>query len=709
MTRPLDRQGDFRQTLKPSRNDRGNDVQTLQKIVGFPVCGIGGVLRFADAADRPPAEMNGRLEAMNAIMAHRDPDGEGVWVHESGSIGLAHRRLAIVDLSADAAQPMADHTGDVRVTYNGEIYNHLDLRRELQGAGHRFFTDHSDTEVLVHGYKEWGLAGLVERLHGMFAFAIWDNKRQKLSLARDRIGIKPIYFTTVSGTFRFASEIKAVLIDPAIDRKVDPNALNHYLSFMVAPAPLTMFENVFKLPAAHIMEIGRDGRIEAQRYWDALPGNGIAAGEIAGMNDRERETFYIDGVRRRLEAAVDKRMMSDVPFGVFLSGGIDSSANVALMSRLTDRPVETFTVGFKDNDRLNELEYANRIAVEFKTNHHEVMIGEVDMLDYLERLVHSQDEPIADWVCVPLYFVSKLARDSGVTVVQVGEGSDEQFCGYDSWITYLRFFRSFWDPYHRLVPSGARRLAGRVAAAWAPDKRAVGAQLAEALSRAGTGTPLFISGANAFWNVHKSRYLEPVPCNSSSRWQALADAGLDLTGLADNDSGAVSAGYINTLRSNVPNVDRLNEMTYGEFRLRLPELLLMRVDKIGMSTSIEGRVPFLDHELVELTQDIPQTWKVRGGVKKYLLKKAVGDLLPEDIINRPKMGFAAPVAEWLRADFGRQAQESVLGSSLFETGLFDTAHIAEMFRQHRELKADHALHLWSLFNLAAWHDHWITG
>ena len=673
------------------------------------MCGIGGILRFADAADRPSAEMRGRLEAMNTAMAHRGPDGEGVWVHERGSVGLAHRRLAIVDLSADAAQPMADDTGAVRLTFNGEIYNHLDLRRELQGAGHRFFTDHSDTEVLVHGYKEWGLEGLVGRLQGMFAFAIWDENRQLLSLARDRIGIKPLYFTTASGAFRFASEIKALLSDPAIDRKVDPDALNHYLSFMVAPAPLTMFENIFKLPAAHIMEIGRDGRIEARRYWDALPGNGIAGSETAGMNDRDREAYYVDGIRRRLEAAIDKRMMSDVPFGVFLSGGIDSSANVALMSRLTDRPVETFTVAFKDNDRLNELEYANQIAAEFKTNHHEVMIGETDMLGYLEGLVHSQDEPIADWVCVPLYFVSKLARDSGVTVVQVGEGSDEQFCGYDSWMTYLRFFRSFWDPYHRLVPSGVRRLAGRLAASWAPDKRAGGAQLAEALSRAGTGTPLFMSGANAFWNVHKSRYMEPPLPSPSSRWQALADAGLDLTGLADSDSGAVTAGYFDTLWSSTQDVDRLTEMAYAEFRLRLPELLLMRVDKIGMSTSIEGRVPFLDHELVEFTQDIPQSWKVRGGTKKYLLKKAVGDLLPENIIHRPKMGFAAPVAEWLRADFGRAAQDTVLGSSLFETAGFNKAHIAKMFRQHRDQRTDHALHLWSLFNLAAWHDHWITG
>jgi len=670
------------------------------------MCGIAGLFRSVgatgDASPLAPA-----LEAMNQAMAHRGPDGDGVWVSDDERIGLAHRRLAIVDLSPDAAQPMSDADGSIQLTFNGEIYNHLVLRSDLQAKGHVFKTDHSDTEVLIHGYREWGLYGLVTRLEGMFAFAIWDTKRRVLSLARDRIGIKPIYFSRAGGTFRFASEIKAILCDDTIERKIDTNALNHYLSFMIAPAPLTMFQGIYKLPAAHLMEVSEDGTLTASRYWDALPGQGIKTEEIAGLSEQDREQFYVDGIRSRLESAIEKRMMSDVPFGVFLSGGIDSSANVALMSRLTDRPVETFTVGFKDHTHLNELDYARRIADEFKTNHHEILIDEADMMGYLDDLVHHQDEPIADWVCIPLYFVSKLARDNGVTVVQVGEGADEQFCGYDSWMTYLRFFNKFWDPYTKTMPSPIRKLLGGLAKSLAPSTRGRAGQIAEALHRAANGQELFFSGANAFWNVHKSRLLCPTT-NPSPVFDDLAGSGIDLTGIGENESGEIVNGYFKALDGPHPDADHLTRMAFSEFRLRLPELLLMRVDKISMSTSIEGRVPFLDHDLVEFTMDIPQAMKVKGGVKKHLLKKAVADLLPDEIINRPKMGFAAPVEQWLRGEFGKAAEEKVLGSKLLEQGLLDPDYIKKRFQEHRSGEADHALHLWTLFNLTSWHDHWMN-
>jgi len=404
------------------------------------MCGIAGI--FGLDGTRPVDE--GVLRAMGDSMVHRGPDGNGQWISPDRRIGLAHRRLAIVDLSDSAAQPMSDINESVWVTFNGEIYNHLGLRRELQKSGHRFRTDHSDTEVLVHGFKEWGIDGLVERLDGMFAFAIWDDANKRLFLVRDRIGIKPVYFTRAGGYFRFASEIKAILTDAEVPRAVEPSALNHYLSFMVAPAPLTMFKDIFKLPAGHLMEIDPSGGLSARRFWDAVPGKGIDSADIKGLSAAALEDFYTTGIRERLEAGIEKRMMSDVPFGVFLSGGIDSSANVALMSRMMDRPVDTFTVGFKDYTHLNELDYASRVAKEFKTNHHEVLIDEGDMLGYLDDLVHHQDEPLADWVCVPLYFVSKLAKDSGVTVVQVGEGSDEQFSGYNSYRLYLQIHRQFW-------------------------------------------------------------------------------------------------------------------------------------------------------------------------------------------------------------------------------------------------------------------------
>ena len=662
------------------------------------MCGIAGL--FVSNGTRTPSNLRLSLEQMNATITHRGPDGDGFWVSDTGHVGLAHRRLAIVDLSDEAAQPMSNLDGSLQLTFNGEIYNHADLRLELEAAGHTFKTNHSDSEVLIHGYKAWGLDGLVKRLDGMYAFAIWDVNSNKLVLARDRIGIKPLYFSKVGGMFRFASEIKAILSDSDVPRETDNVALNHYLSFMIAPAPMTLFKGIYKLPAAHIMEVDLDGTIKARRYWDALPSQ-----DTATQNLSEQE--YVDGIRSRLDSAVEKRLMSDVPFGVFLSGGIDSSANVALMSQKMDRPVDTFTIGFKDHTHLNELEYAQKIAKKYNTNHHEILVDESDMLDYLDDLVHHQDEPIADWVCVPLYFVSKLAKDKGITVVQVGEGADEQFCGYDSWMTYLKTYGSFWNPYTKYVPGFLRRIIGGIARTFAPTKRGIGAQMAEALSRAGTGHDLFWSGANAFWNVHKSRALGSSWKNSSSFADDLGTTGLDLTGLSSVNSGDIVNGYLNDLKKSPGNDDPLTRMAYNEFRLRLPELLLMRVDKVGMSTSIEARVPFLDHNLVEYTQNIPQSLKVKGGIKKNLLKQAVADLLPDEIIHRKKMGFAAPVEQWLKGDFGIRAEDTIINCELVKNKILQKDYITARFKEHRAGQADHALHIWTLFNLCAWHDHWI--
>ena len=664
------------------------------------MCGIAGILSFSAGA---PVK-NEILAAMRNSMIHRGPDGEGLWIAPEGRIGLAHRRLAIVDLSDNAAQPMSDAERSVWVTFNGEIYNHLGLRRTLEKAGHRFHTDHSDTEVLVHGYKEWGIEGLVNRLDGMFAFGLWDGKREHLYLVRDRIGIKPAYFTKARGTFRFASEIKAILTDPDVPRGVEPAALNHYLSFMVAPAPLTMFKDIFKLPAGHVLKVDASGNLEATRYWDAVPGKGIDAGNLKGLSETAKEDFYTTGIRERLEASIEKRMMSDVPFGVFLSGGIDSSANVALMSRMMDRPVDTFTVGFKDHTHLNELDYAHRVAKDFKTNHHEVLIDESDMRGYLDDLVHHQDEPIADWVCVPLYFVSKLAKDAGVTVVQVGEGSDEQFSGYNSYKLYLKLHRWFWGAFNAL-PGPARKGAASLAKGLSCSHTPRLDRVADILGRGARGQELFWGAAHAFWNVHKDRVLSaPI---EGGPWPVLEEAGLDTGGLGTADSGEVISALMQTFDSAHPGQDELNRMIHNEFKVRLAELLLMRVDKITMSTSVEGRVPFLDHGLVDFTMDIPQAWKVKGGEPKYLLKKALAGVLPDEVLYRPKMGFGAPMAEWLRGDFGKQAETAVMGSSLMKDGYFDRDHIARRFKNHRDGRQDNALHLWLLFNLTAWHDHWI--
>jgi len=664
------------------------------------MCGIVGILNThrSDGID------SGLLASMRDAMMHRGPDGDGLWISENGKVGLAHRRLAIVDLSDLAAQPMSNHDGSIWVTFNGEIYNHTALRKELESYGWVFKTDHSDTEVLVHGYVHWGLKGLVSRLEGMFAFAIWDEKEQILSLARDRVGIKPLYFTRCNGRFYFASEIKSILADPTIERDISPQALNHFLSFMVAPAPLTMFKDIFKLPAAHVMQIDRNGDLRTQRYWDAEPGQGIAPEETTGLTESDLENFYTRGIRGRLEDAIEKRMMSDVPFGVFLSGGIDSSANVALMSQMIDRPVDTFTVGFKDHAHLNELEHADRIARDFKTNHHEVLIDEANMTDYLSDLVHSQDEPIADWVCIPLYFVSKLAKDSGVTVVQVGEGSDEQFCGYDSYMKYLNLHKRFWRHYTGMTPKVLRQFIGQLSMSMSRYTNRYDKFL-EVLNRAGKDQELFWTGANAFWNVHKERVFQSS--SDGDAVAALAESGLNVDGMNAKESAEVISSYLDLLDKRHPGIDQLNRMAFSELRLRLPELLLMRVDKICMSTSIEARVPFLDHKLIEFTMDIPMEWKIKGGESKYLLKKALEDVLPQETLYRPKMGFSAPMADWLRGSFGTYAKECVLGSRLLKRNFLNRDHIEYRFTEHMEGRQDNALHLWTLFNLTSWYDHWI--
>ena len=664
------------------------------------MCGIAGILD--STAKRLPQK--GELSAMQRTMRHRGPDGDGQWFSPEGNVGLAHLRLAIVDLSNQARQPMTDGLDKACVTYNGEIYNHHNLRRELEKAGRYFATNHSDTEVLVHGYLEWGIDGLLQRLDGMFSFAIWDCEQKKLILARDRVGIKPLYFTNAEGRFSFASEIKAILADPSIQRDIDLQALNHFLSFMVAPAPLTMFKGIFKLPAAHLMEVSVEGKMSFRRYWDSIKGKSVSHTKNENLSDAEQEAFFTLNIRNNLEQAVKKRMMSDVPFGVFLSGGIDSSANVALMSQMTDRPVETFTVGFKDYEHLNELEYAHKIVEKFKTNHHEILIDETDMMDCLDQLVYSQDEPIADWVCIPLYFISKLAKDNGIKVVQVGEGSDEQFCGYASYMTYLKLHQKFWVKYMR-VPAFIRGMIGAGAellSSLSPrfDK------ITEVLSRAGKNQELFWSGANAFWNVHKKRVLDVNLVKTNL--DELECAGLDVSHLNSSDSGSIISSYADDFDKTNNENDQLARMAYTEFRLRLPELLLMRVDKIGMSASIEARVPFLDHKLVEFTMGIPMKWKIKDGETKYLLKKAMKDLLPDEVLYRKKMGFSAPMAEWLRGEFGKRAEASVLSSPLLKRGILNHQYISKQFRDHIEGRQDNALHLWTLFNLTNWYDRWIA-
>ena len=665
------------------------------------MCGILGVIKTAEDnfIDKKI------LTSMRDSMFHRGPDGSGIWISKDKRIGLAHRRLSIVDLSEKAKQPMTNSSGNLHITFNGEIYNHMELRENLIKLGYEFKTDHSDTEVIINGYQEWG-ENIVNKIFGDFAFGIWDQEKETMFLARDRIGVKPLYFHSSEKNFIFASEIKAILNDTEVERDIDQKAMYHYLTFLATPAPFTMFKNIFKLPAGHAMKVDKDGEIKSWQYWDAIGDNENIADEIKNLSSEATEVFFIDEIRKKLRKSIERRMMSDVQMGVFLSGGIDSSTNVALMNELSQSPINTFTVGFKDNPELNELNYANKVSREFSTNHNEILIDEKDMVQYLENLIFSQDEPIADWVCIPLYFVSKICKDSGTKVVQVGEGSDEQFCGYRNYMEYLRMFQNYWVPFKRFVPNLGQKIISKATTSLA-NLRPKYLVYSDIINRATRNREPFWSGCSVFWESMKKKLI-----NTNANWdyeisEKILNSGLIPEQFLELDTFNIVEKFFSDIDNKLPGKDQLSRMIYSEFKLRLPELLLMRVDKITMSTSLEARVPFLDHELVELSNNIPYHQKIKNQEAKYILKKSVEGIIPDEIIYRKKMGFGAPMGDWLRGEFGIRTKNLVFKSNLMRRGFFNPKYIEFLFEEHFQAKNDNSTCLWCLINLFYWYDYWI--
>lgn len=625
------------------------------------MCGIVGIVKTESGA--PVSES--LLTRMRDVMPHRGPDAAGLWLSEDGRVGLGFRRLAIVDLSAKANQPMANEDGSVRIVFNGEIYNHAEIRRELQQlGGHVWKTDHSDTEVIVHAFEQWGI-DFIERLRGMFGIGIWDAKRREFWLIRDRVGIKPIYYTLHSGRLAFASEIKALLEDPGQGRAVDEDALFHYLSFLVTPSPDTLFQGVKKLPAGCWLRMREGGQIQVHRYWDPL--------EKTKPRPDITEAEATEELMARLREAVNLRKVGDVPVGVFLSGGIDSSTNTVLFSEGETKPVETFTVGYdrEYQSYTNELSYARQIAGKVGAKHHEVIIRQQDALDFVPRMVELQDEPIADPVCIPVYFVSKLARDNGVIVCQVGEGADELFCGYPFWDDILSKQRRFGSGGMGLINAGL--MAGL---------KLVGHERSlffEQLRRARAGQPLFWGGAESFSQRGKELLLSPR--------------------LRKKFGERTSWDYIGTVHRRFNELawekNPLRWMTYLDLNLRLPELLLMRVDKMSMGASIECRVPFLDHKFVEFALGLPDRLLYRPGQPKALLKQAVSSILPHEIIHRPKQGFGVPITEWFVDLMGDEVR-ATLRAFVKETDYFNPVEVEEIIKRRRNTQ------MWYLYNFVLW-------
>lgn len=622
------------------------------------MCGITGKLHFDLARPIDPA----LIKRMNDTLIHRGPDAEGIWTN--GPIGLSQRRLAIVDLSPTGEQPMCNEDGTVWITYNGEIYNHPQLRPELEARGHHY-RGTSDTETILHLYEEYG-RDCVKHLRGMFALALWDARTQTLLLARDRFGKKPLLYAETADGLVFASELKALLQDETVSRDLDETALHHYLSFGFIPAPQSAFRQIRKLPPAHTLT-WQAGNVTIERYW-SLP---------FGPKQQISEAEAAEQTLALLRDAVRVRLMSDVPLGAFLSGGIDSSAVVALMAEAMSEPVKTFSIGF-DDQSFDETPFARQVAQTFATDHHEFRVNP-DAVGVLPELVWGYGEPFADSSALPSYYVAKMTRQH-VTVALNGDGGDELFAGYERYV--------------------AEGLSSRYGALPGWLRRGVLTPLAQALPEpAGRKNPVrrvknFVLAQNAPPEQRYLRWLTLIDNGTKQRLYTPAFAERmatvnSLTRLQLPPDGAVAAA----------GLDRLLQTDMAAY---LPDDLLVKVDITTMLHSLEGRSPFLDHHLAEFAARLPVEFKLRGRTGKYILRRALASILPSAILHRDKRGFAVPIDRWFRQELRTVIYDVLLDPRTLARGLFRPEALQTMLEEHTSGRVNHRYRLWTLLMLELW-------
>lgn len=638
------------------------------------MCGIAGIYNFKKDTSVKESDVN----RMRDSLAHRGPDGVGTYISPNGRVGLGHRRLAIIDLTPLGAQPMTNDDRSVWITFNGEIYNFQDLRADLEHKGYRFRSK-SDTETIIHGYTEYGV-DVVKYLNGMFAFVIWDEKKQIFFAARDHLGVKPLYYAIQNGTFFFGSEIKAILAHPEFKKQFAEENATHYLTFAALPAPLTLFKDVQKLPAATWLTVSPDGHIETHEYWSPM------GAENKYPKDAD-ESFYISHIRDILRDSIKRQMVSDVPFGCFLSGGIDSSLNATLMSEALGKPVETFSIGSDTHEKYNEFQYSRDTARRLGAHTHEIVVGRKDLMEFLPQYGTHADDPNGDQICFLVYYLSKLTRDNGVIVAQVGEGSDEIFAGYNSYGLAVSLHEKLWR-FAEMLPRSLRGLP------YATLKHIPSTRFdfeREYTRRLKDGEEPFWGNAIAFSESEKYLVL-------SNKYR---------TSTNNTPSYNFIRQCYEEASSRETNTDFLERMTYLELKIRLSELLLMRVDKMAMAHSIEPRVPFLDTRLVELALHIPQATKLKNGTTKYILKKAAEGIIPNEIIYRKKQGFGAPVKEWLKdKESAAPFLDIVRNSRIHERNIFNRDGIERLFNAHQLGADDHNFRIWNLVTLSLWYDKW---
>jgi asparagine synthase (glutamine-hydrolysing) len=613
------------------------------------MCGIAGILSL----NGRPVSLD-ELHAMCEALIHRGPDDEGFYLGRDKIVGLGMRRLSIIDLQT-GRQPVHNEDGTVWVVFNGEIYNFRDLRRKLEQRGHVFSTA-TDTEVIVHLYEDFG-PHCVEHLRGMFAFALWDGRRRQLLLARDRLGIKPLYYAEIAGRLLFASELKAILQLPEVARSLNWRAVSHLFTGLTTPPAESIIEGVRKLEPGHLLIASPGKAPQTERYW-----------EVRFEPDYSRsEEDYAEELRERLEESVALHLVSDVPLGAFLSGGIDSSAVVATMARLAPGPVKTFSIGFLERD-FNELGYARLVAKRFGTDHHELIL-EPNVVDILEDLAWHLDEPFGDPSAIPTFMVSKLAADY-VTVVLSGDGGDELFAGYDKYLVEGRE-RSF-----RFVPARIRRLLDLLSRLMPEGMR--GRNLLRHFSL--PEVERCLDNVTLFRLEDKQRLFRKEAFERLSHYDPFR---LEAEELKHGDGHWLT---------------RLQSLDLKRY---LPLDILTKVDRVSMAHSIEARVPLLDHKLVEFAATIPPELRLRNGTTKYIFKRALRGLLPDEIIDRPKRGFAIPLGRWFRGQLGDFVRDLLLSETSRRRGIFNTAYIEQLVHRH-EKGRERDFQLWTLISFELW-------
>jgi len=623
------------------------------------MCGIAGKVNFDP--ERPIDRE--RLAAMTTVLAHRGPDADGFYVGDG--IGLGQRRLSIIDLST-GDQPMTNEDRTIWVVFNGEIYNFAEIRVELEAHGHRFRT-HSDTEVIVHAYEQWGDAA-VDRFRGMFAIALWDEPRRRLLLVRDRLGVKPLFYAATPYGVTFGSEIKALLEDPDVPRDWSADALDAYLALSYVPSPYTIYRAVAKLPAAHLL-VAEHGRVSVRPYWDL---------EFSGDGDASREEEYLARLDELVRESVRLRLVSDVPLGAFLSGGIDSTVVVAAMADTSADRVVTTSVGF-DEQGFNELEWARTVARHLGVQQHEKIVHP-EIVDLLPKLAWHLDEPFGDSSAVPTYYVSQAAREH-VTVALSGDGGDELWAGY----ARHRVERAEMRARQWLGPFST--IAGRI----------------------GGLLPLHLKGARSL------AHLALAPADACARKHAYGQFE------ADTRNALYSGDFAESVRESDPfdgfrrayaacaSADPLDRALYVDVKTYLVDDIMTKVDRMSMAVSLESREPLLDHKLLEFAATVPTSLKVRDGRSKHLLRRLLERRLPKAIVDRPKHGFEAPVGEWLRGPLVPMADALLTDGRLRDRGVFDDRVVGRMWREHRDGRRDHRHRLWNLVMLELWFRQFVDG